>query len=437
MQERRLAQGRTCPAMKTIPLLLSALAISPALLADDYTLFHVCQDQHIIHTSDGADAGHVEYLVFDPGSHRIVSTVVTGGVVGDRYIPVPFESMQFNSDHEILLSQVTRERIESAPVIERTQITSSAVLQPAIFERTSQHFGVRFDAQTNIREGERRDFQRTDMERRDNFRQESDLARREQANRNGVPASGGANGGGNLDRRDNDPARHEQENRNGATPGGRTNGEENRDRRNDPSRPGSVNRNEQDREGKAAAERNRPNSENTQDHKKDASEPPSGRSTTDKNNDNNQERSRQGQAAGTQEKQASERANAEKQSQQREGEKAKAHKPDPNAPPSGRAKPENEESAGGAAAQRKHAGENTDKEQSTPAAKRSQTESETPKTRPEKSSDNPGHAEKNNNGQERAKERSTEKAEGASEARATHKPAKPEGDEPKRKKQEN
>lgn len=412
--ETRCCDGsRTSPVMKTIPLLLITLAFSsPALRADDYTVFHVCQDQHIIHTADGADAGHVEYIVCEPGSHRIVSTVVTGGVVGERFVPVPFEVMQFNNDREIMLTQITRERIESAPVIERTQIASTTVVQPALFERTSQHFGVRFDAQTNIREGERREFGRTET------------------NRTNVPASGGANGGGTLDRRDNDPAHRDHENRNGVPPSGRPGADENRDHRHDPSHP-DVNRNDADRNGKAG-----------HDRKPNASDPQSGRSATDKNGDNPQS-NRQNQPAGSTDKTAEERANAEKQSQQKEGEKAQAHKAE-NAPPSGRAKPENEDSAAGAATPKsKHADtsakeKDDEKKESSPpaAAKRSQSESETPKARAEKGEEGSSHAEKAGN-QEHAKGHSAEKSEAASEAKAAHKPAKPSDEEqPKHKKQE-
>ncbi|MDB6138620.1 MAG: hypothetical protein JWO94_1692, partial [Verrucomicrobiaceae bacterium] len=85
----------------------TALALSPAAFADDYATFHVCQDQRIIHTSDGAEAGHVEYIIVDPSSNRIVSSVVTGGVVVEKFVAVPFESMRFNAENEIMLYEIT------------------------------------------------------------------------------------------------------------------------------------------------------------------------------------------------------------------------------------------------------------------------------------------------------------------------------------------
>ena len=143
--------------MKTIPTILAVLALSPAAIADDYTLFRVCQDQHLIRTSDGAEVGHVEYIVVEPASHRIISSIVTGGDVGDRFVAVPFESMTFGPDREIMLPEITRERIISAPVIERSQIATSMRIQSSLLDRTSEHFGVRFDANANGRERERRE----------------------------------------------------------------------------------------------------------------------------------------------------------------------------------------------------------------------------------------------------------------------------------------
>jgi len=127
--------------MKTILSILAA-AITPAAFAADYSVFRVCEDQHVIRTSDGAEAGHVEYIVVDPGSGEVVSTVVTGGVVGPRFVAVPFSSMEFSAGNEIALTQITRERLVSAPVIERTQITRN-VIQPTTIDRTYNYFGVR------------------------------------------------------------------------------------------------------------------------------------------------------------------------------------------------------------------------------------------------------------------------------------------------------
>src|SRR4051794_12811870 len=124
-----------------------ALAIPSIALAEtNYSVFKVCEDKHVIRTSDGQEAGHVEYIVVDPDAQRIVSTVVTGGVEGDRLIAVPYSSMRFGEGQEVTLTEINRERLVSAPVIERSRLTTSTRLEPTFFERSYSHFGVRGDA---------------------------------------------------------------------------------------------------------------------------------------------------------------------------------------------------------------------------------------------------------------------------------------------------
>ena len=126
-------------------ILLTSIAAAglaaPTLLAD-YTVFRVCEDQHVIKTSDGAEAGRVEYIVVDPAQQRIVSAVLTGGVVSDRFVAVPFSTIQMGSGRDITLTNITRERLVAAPVIERTRLTSTTVIEPSYFERSYTHFGV-------------------------------------------------------------------------------------------------------------------------------------------------------------------------------------------------------------------------------------------------------------------------------------------------------
>src|SRR4051812_30050684 len=107
----------------------AALALAwPAVLhaETEYSVFRVCQDERVIHTSDGAEAGRVEYVVVDPSQGRLVSTIISGGGGGggERLVAVPFSSMRFEPNHGIVLTEITRERLASAPVIERTQITT-------------------------------------------------------------------------------------------------------------------------------------------------------------------------------------------------------------------------------------------------------------------------------------------------------------------------
>lgn len=132
--------------MKPLLTTIAITAFAAAAFSADYSVFKVCEDQHVIRTSDGAEAGHIEYIVLEPSSHRVVTTIVSGGVVGDRLIPVPADSLTYSGSREVTLTQITRERLVSAPVIERTQITTTAAFQPALIERSYTHFGARFDA---------------------------------------------------------------------------------------------------------------------------------------------------------------------------------------------------------------------------------------------------------------------------------------------------
>jgi len=143
--------------MKKLLLTIAAIGfIAPvALFADNYLVFRVCEDQHILRTSDGAEAGRVEYIIVEPVGHRIVSTVITGGVVGERLVAMPFSVMRFGVEREVILTEITRERLVSAPVIERTRFTARAVIEPAFVHPTFTHFGV--DITTGSREGVRPD----------------------------------------------------------------------------------------------------------------------------------------------------------------------------------------------------------------------------------------------------------------------------------------
>lgn len=141
--------------MKTFIFASIFVALTGALAsAAELSVFRVCQDQRVIRTSDGAEAGHVEYIVVDPSSREVVSTVITGGVVGERFVSVPYESLRFSGGHDITLTEITRERLVSAPAIERTQI-SAAVIDPGIIERDRTHFHARVEGTTERNATER------------------------------------------------------------------------------------------------------------------------------------------------------------------------------------------------------------------------------------------------------------------------------------------
>jgi len=132
-----------------IPILLSIVSAFATSLASaaDYSVFRVCQDQRVIRTSDGAEAGRVEYIVVDPSSHQVISTVVSGGVIGEKLVAIPYTSLRFDGDRGITLTEITRERLVSAPIIERTQISASFI-QPTVIERTTTHFSGRATGET-------------------------------------------------------------------------------------------------------------------------------------------------------------------------------------------------------------------------------------------------------------------------------------------------
>jgi len=136
--------------MKILPFFMSALALlgfsTLGLAEDSYSVFKVCEDQHIIRTSDGAEAGHIEYIVTDPADGRIVSSIVSGGTIGEKMIIVPYASMRFGAQREVTLTEITRERLVSAPVIERNQINVAVRFEPTLVERSFTHFGVRRDS---------------------------------------------------------------------------------------------------------------------------------------------------------------------------------------------------------------------------------------------------------------------------------------------------
>jgi sporulation protein YlmC with PRC-barrel domain len=128
--------------MKKQIIAIAAIAVlsSASVFADSYSVFRVCEDKHVIRTSDGEEAGHVEYIVVDPGQQRIVSTVVTGGVIGSKHIALPFSAVQVRGEREIVLTEITRERIVSAPTIEVSRFSSTSVIEPSFIERSTSHF---------------------------------------------------------------------------------------------------------------------------------------------------------------------------------------------------------------------------------------------------------------------------------------------------------
>jgi hypothetical protein len=127
--------------------ILSLLAAAGTLIpmtygADQYSVFKICEDKHVIHTSDGADAGHIEYIITDPAHQQIVSAVCSGGVLADRLIQVPFDEFAYGDGNEITIN-FDRQRLVSAPVIEQNVLVSGTRIDPGVVERSVTYFGGR------------------------------------------------------------------------------------------------------------------------------------------------------------------------------------------------------------------------------------------------------------------------------------------------------
>ena len=108
-----------------------------------YRIMRVCEDSLVLHTSDGAEAGHISYMVFDPRGQRVVSFIASGGFLAERLVPVPVDSIRFGSNRQITLVDINRDQLINAPVIERTSITNVNVVESTVFERSTTHFRER------------------------------------------------------------------------------------------------------------------------------------------------------------------------------------------------------------------------------------------------------------------------------------------------------
>src|SRR6187397_791114 len=122
-------------------LLIASCLASAVARADGLTVLKVCQDDLVLHTSDGADGGHISYVVLDPSTQAISSVLVSGGVLAERVVAVPFSSVRFGGGHDVRLVEIDQQRLISAPVIERSVLTSST-FDTSVIERSRTHFGV-------------------------------------------------------------------------------------------------------------------------------------------------------------------------------------------------------------------------------------------------------------------------------------------------------
>jgi hypothetical protein len=133
--------------MKLFFVIFAATSVMLAFRANaqdtsDYRVLKICESDYALHTSDGADAGRIEYIVIDPQEDEIVSAIVTGGIEANRFVTLPFSVFHLGTSHDVVLREVDRAHLESAPVIERSRITTSAAFDRGLVERSYTHFGM-------------------------------------------------------------------------------------------------------------------------------------------------------------------------------------------------------------------------------------------------------------------------------------------------------
>ena len=149
----RLRQHTSMKNILTTTITALALGVAASSYAAEYSVFKVCNDRHVITTSDGEQAGHIEYIVVDPESHAVVSTVIGGGFLGDRFVSVPADDFSYENGDAIVLHNVTRERLVSAPVFERDRIVEGGRIDPTYFGQSFGYWGRQVGVRAGGREG--------------------------------------------------------------------------------------------------------------------------------------------------------------------------------------------------------------------------------------------------------------------------------------------
>jgi hypothetical protein len=108
-----------------------------------YSTLRVCEDDAIVRGADGTDCGHISYVVFDPDSRQLVSVFLSGGVLADRLVAVPYESFRFGGSSDITLVNINQQTLVNAPAIQISQISRGTRIDPALLQRSYEHFGVK------------------------------------------------------------------------------------------------------------------------------------------------------------------------------------------------------------------------------------------------------------------------------------------------------
>jgi hypothetical protein len=112
-----------------------------------FSVFKTDDDGHDLRTSDGrAGALHAEYMVLEPSTRKVEAAIVTGGVLGEKFVMVPFKAVRFEGSRDIILTDVARDRLADAPEIEKSQLNSSAMLAASEIDHCYSYFGLQRDA---------------------------------------------------------------------------------------------------------------------------------------------------------------------------------------------------------------------------------------------------------------------------------------------------
>lgn len=140
-----------------IPIIACGLTWSFASAAPTgWSLIKVCQEDLVLHTSDGADAGRVTHLVLDQGGATVSSVLISGGVLAERTVVVPFSSVRVEGSRTTLV-EINRERLIAAPVIERSSISTTTTFDTSVVERSRTYFNTSATSTTSTTENARRE----------------------------------------------------------------------------------------------------------------------------------------------------------------------------------------------------------------------------------------------------------------------------------------
>lgn len=138
-----------CLALCSAPLLHAQTQSAPpatggtsaTATANTYALFKVEDANMKIRSSDGSEAGEIQYLVIDPTTQRVVSVLVSGGMLKEKLVALPFASLPSTWGKEMTLTTIDKERFQNAPSIDRAALKNTQTISRDQIDRGTAHFG--------------------------------------------------------------------------------------------------------------------------------------------------------------------------------------------------------------------------------------------------------------------------------------------------------